>query len=105
MRTLRCPALCLHQSLAQPAWPAAQGAGPAPRCRVWSAEGLAPLQSIANGGGWVTDCTLLEGHAVKKLAVAAQDRTVGPGAGWQAALMHGRAGWCWEAGRSCLLGA
>ncbi len=46
-------------------------------CRVWNAQDLAPLQTISNGSGWVTDCLYVQCPAYKKLVVAAQDRTVG----------------------------
>ncbi|KAL4440619.1 hypothetical protein ABPG75_003620 [Micractinium tetrahymenae] len=42
--------------------------------RVWNAETLAPVQALANGSGWVTDCAFLECPAYKRLVVAAQDR-------------------------------
>ena len=44
---------------------------------MWAAGDLSPLQTITNGGGWVTDCAYVEGPIWKKLVVAAQDRTVG----------------------------
>lgn len=50
---------------------------PSPTGRVWSGGSLAPLQCISNGPGWVSDCVVVEGAAIRKLAVAAQDRTVG----------------------------
>ncbi|KAL4852837.1 WD repeat-containing protein 64 [Chlorella vulgaris] len=51
-------------------------AGRSGQLRVWSAPDMAPLQVLNNGSGWITDCALLEGHAAKKLAVAAHDRTI-----------------------------
>lgn len=56
-----------------------------PRTRVWRADDLAPLQTLATGGGWVTDVAYVEGPPGwgRKLVVASQDRTVGgPGGGW-----------------------
>jgi hypothetical protein len=63
------------------------------RCRVWSAPDMAPLQVLNNGSGWITDCALLEGHAAKKLAVAAHDRTV------HSPLLCAALSWSWLAKR------
>lgn len=52
---------------------------------MWRAEDLAPLQTLATGGGWVTDVAYVEGPAGwgRKLVVASQDRTVrGRLGGW-----------------------
>lgn len=45
-------------------------------CRVWAGADLAPMQSLTNGAGWVTDCAFVECPAWRKLVVGAQDRTV-----------------------------
>jgi hypothetical protein len=59
---------------------------PSACCRVWGAADLAPLQTLNNGTGWVTDFAYLEGAPYNKLVVAAQDRTMGGRVGL-------RAGW------------
>ena len=69
---------------------------PSACCRVWGAVDLAPLQTLNNGTGWVTDFAYLEGPPYNKLVVAAQDRTVGGRVGLRAGWFGGGAlagGW------------
>ena len=66
---------------------------PSACCRVWGAVDLAPLQTLNNGTGWVTDFAYLEGPPYNKLVVAAQDRTVGGGGGGGGGPLESGVGW------------